>query len=389
MVCLALGTCLAVLGHFRGLELVGVFGPVVLTAAYPLWGWIRKVHLRPSLRERFADNAYYLGFIFTQVALLVGIGAPVILNRHIDGNEVLRFFGVAIGASMTGLVARTLLVQTGHTVTENADALEQGVEDIAREVEALGHGVTSRMGGVLSDLDAVAIGLAGSRERLDRELGAWVDRAASGLQAYDAQLRGQTAAFEEANAAVAGAAQRAGSGIAKEESLLVERIRATAESLDRLQTGLEAQVTEASLSIQTAGRAFSGGLAAVTELQANMRERMAEASDGIRVATQSLANGAEALQGLSALDGMVKTIDERVVRVGESIDQLGTMVLRGSAVAEGAGAASVAAIQASAEAARMRAQQQADSFAHDLDHAVDALKGVLEGFKQEMEKVRG
>ena len=63
------------------MRLVGVLGPIFATMFYPIWGYQQGLHRKANLRERFSDNCYYLGFIFTQLALVVGFLPVALVHR--------------------------------------------------------------------------------------------------------------------------------------------------------------------------------------------------------------------------------------------------------------------------------------------------------------------
>ncbi len=388
LICIGAGLVAALIGDFTGFDLLSLLGPFVATIAYPLWGMAQRVHLRPQLRERFADNAYYIGFIFTQLSLVVGFGLPVLRGMAIESSDVMRAFGIAIGTSMAGLVARTLLVQTGHTVTENEDIVEQEVEGLAREVEALAQGVTAKTRGMLEDLDGIATTLSASRQALTTQLGDWVNGASATLRSYDELLRGQAAAVATSTEAVSAAANRAQQGIQQGQSDLVVRIQEAATALQALQAGLHNEVALASQSIQATSRDFAAGVDTMKRAQEGMGEQLQEAVVGVRAASQTLTRGAAALQGLSSMEGMVGALGERVARVDGQLvglqDTVGRTTVNVGQAAEGV----VASVKEAGDAARLRAEDRAKAFTQEMEAAVDALDDVLKAFRGELERLR-
>ena len=388
MVCLALGLILALFSQVRGFEAIGVLGPIALTAAYPAWGYIRGIEKRPSLRERFADNAYYLGFIFTQLALFIGFVPPALMSRSITSTDVLRAFGVAIGASMAGLIARTLIVQTGHTTSENADILEQEVENVAREVETLARGVSKQTLALLEELDAVGSTLAAARRSLGVELGSWVAETAATLKSYDQQLKLESVAVIAGTRAVGQAAENAAANIEGGQSLLVDSIRQSAAALNELQSNLQSQVAEALKVVTSTAHAFSAGATVADQAQQTMREGMVSASENLRVIAGSLDSAGRMFGEVDALKQSVTALAGQISTINGSVGQLSETIERTSGSVAKAESDAVSAVAALSVSAQEDAARRIETFDAQLRSAAQALETVLANFRSELQQVR-
>jgi len=95
-------------------------------AIYILYGYQQSkkyMHL-----PEFADSVYYLGFIFTLIALL---GATYFEKLSGDPKKTLTYFGMALSTTILGLVFRSYHMQFTDI---DADPVEKAREDLQKEV---------------------------------------------------------------------------------------------------------------------------------------------------------------------------------------------------------------------------------------------------------------
>nr|QQZ48906.1 hypothetical protein JKL49_16605 [Phenylobacterium glaciei] len=95
---------------------------------------------------------------------------------------MLRFFSLALGASLVGLVARTFFVQVGQSVTESSDLVEGEVDALARMVSA-----KSRK--VLGEFEALSAKLGESYLKLGTNLEASAETLQRTMQRFDQAVR--------------------------------------------------------------------------------------------------------------------------------------------------------------------------------------------------------
>ena len=357
LACAGVGFVLACFGPLENqLALLGVLGPIGATIAYPVWGWMAGLHKVPSVRERFADNCYYLGFIFTQLALVIGFMPVALWGKEIGSQDVLRFFGLALGASLVGLVARAFFVQTAHSISENADIVEQ-------EVDLLARAISHQSKKVLVEFDAITERLGETYRKLNKDLELCAGSIAGAMSAYEASLRRDMGLIAEGAESVGHAASATRRRVEGEEAALVGALRSTSQAIEQLAHGLHEQV--------------------------------AGAAQAIRSSTDSLAMGVSALQGVSGLSQKLDAVEGRLGGVFERTDQLDEALVRAEAAISGAAARSleagqslVAGTQAVLEGTQARAVEQGERLKTQVSEAVGALETTLASFRAELERIR-
>ena len=349
--CLVFGAMLALLSLVKNplIRTVGVLGPIGATAFYPFWGAAQGVHRKASLRERFSDNCYYLGFIFTQWALVVGFLPVALFNQEITSHDVLRLFSVALGASLVGLVARTFFIQTGHTVSESADIVEG-------EVDALARLVSDKSRKVLGEFEALSAKLGQSYTKLGENLDASADALERTMHRFDTALKADLGILEREGGSIGEATAAAASAVAGQQFDFAEKIRAAAQSIEGLRAGLLAQGAQAGL--------------AITET------------------AQSLRTGLHALQDVSALADSVKTIDGRLGDITAQMSKVGETIETATRNVEGKAAQALETAEGAIGRRETEVLSQAQALGGDLAAAVASLQGTLTAFRAEMERIR-
>ena len=382
--CLGVGIALASLGMFSSpvLHSISLFGPILATIAYPLLGLAMGLGADAQSRERFGDNCYYLGFIFTQAALLFGFLPTAVLNRAIESADVLRFFGVAIAASMIGLVARTLLVQTGRSVAEVDNALQS-------EMEMLAVAVSDQSRRVFGRFETLSRELGDAHEAVNSRTQAQLVALSKSMEDYQALLRTEIDVLQAGSGRVGDAAARAEREFDGHQRGFGQDIHRAAAALEQLQAGLSAQVNEARTAIQSSAHSLAEG---------------AEALRGL----SGLADSVGALQARVAdIDGATQTLDVTLQRASGVLDdatatvvsELGTASARTGEMLENVVDQAAASLrqsvarssdrlQAGAQEARDELNGRSAVFQDDLQGAVEALKQTLTAFREEMERVR-
>lgn len=360
--CLAFGTALCLLGAIDSpvARLAGVAGPIGATLIYPIWGAIRKMHRRASLRERFADNCYYLGFIFTQLALVVGFLPVALFNRTIGSNDVLRFFSLALGASLVGLVARTFFVQVGQTVSESSDVVEG-------EVDALARMVSEKSRKVLGEFEALSAKLGESYSKLGVNLDASAEVLQQTMKRFDQAVRTDIEVLEREGGSAGEATARAAAAMVAQQEHFSSKISAAALAIEGLRDGLLSQGGEAGRAITQASDALSKGLNALHGVS-------------------SLADGVQ------ALDARLVSISDQMSVVGAGIESATTAVKASADAAASATALAADEAVRSTEVAigrlRSDALVKAEALDSDLQATVTALENTLSAFRAELERIR-
>jgi hypothetical protein len=349
--CLLVGFLLSffALANHPVFHLIGVLGPIGATLAYPLIGMSLKLHESPSQRERFADNCYYLGFIFTQIALLIGFLPVTLFNREIGSQDVLRAFSLALGAALVGLVARTYFIQTGHSVSENSQLIED-------EVEALAASVSRQAKSVLGQFEAIGDGLTGAYQELNTELATCVGSLVSTVRGYEAALTRDVRAIEAGTSALTDATTESVTSVGKEQQRFVDGLREAVQ-------GVEA-------------------------IRASAQREIAEATGAIRSSAQALAQGADALAGASGIGERLQGFEARVGTAAQSAERLQAELATTAERLAAAGAEAASALEGAGRGLTSHALKRADDFERELAAAVGALEQTLISFRTELERVR-
>jgi len=347
VVCILFGTVLCFVGAFEipFARQIGFAGPLLATLAYPVWGAMIGAATRPSLRERLADNSYYLGFIFTQIALLVGFLPAAFGAVELSADQIIRFFGVALGASLIGLVARTILIQMSYTVDEAADV-------VSGEVSALARQVSERSSEVLTHFDALVERLAESQAKLTTELQSGMNALTNTVAAYEMAMRSDAAELHQGVAAASTAAERTSAQFGQHQQRLADSIAAVAGVIEQLKTSLEHQVHDATQSIHATTAAVQRGLGSLQEVDA--------LHDGVVAVDQRVA----------ALGERLSAVDGRVASVGDTVNQ------------------SLSRLDAEVDRVTQASLERAAAINANANDAVAALEKTLQGFRAELDRMR-
>lgn len=111
------------------------FGSAIgLTAFYCVVGTVLNWHRKAGVGEHFIDSCYYLGFVFTQIALAVSFWKAFQSGGQFSANDLVPLVATALGASVVGLIAKVVLDQA---VDDDAALPEQVQQDVAKSAAAI------------------------------------------------------------------------------------------------------------------------------------------------------------------------------------------------------------------------------------------------------------
>lgn len=418
MGCLVAGILIAALGFIRTsvFEKFGLLGPIGATIAYPVIGMALGFHRKPSLVEKFADNCYYLGFIFTQAALLFAFLPLTFSNRTLESTDLLRFFGMAIGAALAGLIARTWFIQTSLNAPEADDILHHEIESLAREV-----GRAARK--VLNEFEGLAAKVAEIPVALGAKLEAQVDSITSNLRQYDRALEDGIRGMRNAGRSVEGNAEAAAAAMVGRNEALAEEVHKVAHTLDQLQLAMTARVTESIELIRTSSESIATGVGALqglTALESGIDKLKTEVADIAEVAQRVRTVSADVTSSLEAAAGeaaqrLGATSTEASSRISEAASEtarrlesasanaseqisvtastaaLGLETATNEAHSQISGAASQAAsgLTAAATEARSVVIEKSNRFSADITQAVATFAELLAEFEAQLARLRG
>ncbi|MFZ4071954.1 MAG: hypothetical protein ACOYJ6_17850 [Caulobacterales bacterium] len=185
-----------------------------LTVVYGLAGGVSGWH-KGAFRDTFVDSCYYLGFVFTQLALVV-----TFMKAYFDGAEnfdvgtFVSLIATALGASVVGLLWKFWYDQSSANEAPNQDEIRESLMHLARSVKE----ETVKIG---QEVQAISASLQGA----SRELAAAVSNSGGELYAAAQQFKGSMAAFHGLSDQAQAQHQRLGSMLG-ELSTAVEQLRA-------------------------------------------------------------------------------------------------------------------------------------------------------------------
>lgn len=349
VVCISAGTVLCLLGAFEQIPFarqIGFGGPLVATLAYPFWGWVIGAAKRPSLRERLADNSYYLGFIFTQIALLVGFLPAAFGTAELSADQIIRFFGVALGASLIGLVARTILIQMSYTVDEAADVVSGEVSALAREI-------SRQTTAVLDQFDALVARLSSSQQTLVAELQSGMGSLSQTVAGYEATLKADSEALHVQTSSAVIAASETTKVVDQHQAKLADSVAAMAASIDHLNGSLEG--------------------------------RLSGAVDSIHATTEALQQGIVTLRGVGDLQAGLSGVETKITALDDRFTGLGQRIVAVSQNAD----ASLSDLNTQIGEVGERNTARVAAVNAEAAQAVEALEATLASFRRELERLRG
>ena len=128
LMCFAAGAGFILLSTSSGREsstLIGTGGPLFTMAIYLAIGWQSVKHAGSYSEEQLADSLYFMGFLFTLVALiraLAGLSA-------IDTSSIISQFSLALTTTLFGLFCRVMLTQFGEQTQSRSRRLEDRISE--------------------------------------------------------------------------------------------------------------------------------------------------------------------------------------------------------------------------------------------------------------------
>ena len=171
---------------------------VSLMVLYMLIGISRGWTKSPPSREVFADSIYYLGFLYTFVALLGAIGPFSKTSGGLSSDEVVAHMGVALATTIYGMAARLVLTHFDQVVSEPNEALQEELTSLANELsqelqETL-EGIRQFRDGAMRDAKEQNADLAAA---LQSQLGGAIKDLADELNNSTSKLTDAVQQFEE------------------------------------------------------------------------------------------------------------------------------------------------------------------------------------------------
>jgi len=145
----------------HALHVVKWLVPILLVIAYCVCGFLFKWYKPERGGQRFIDNVYYLGFLYTQVALVAGFimawYAQTRSGTGLTADQLVPLIGAALGASVAGLAGKMwfddLYEREAQDETLIRERFEVAAHALADQTEKV-VGQFQRMGQALQDAAA-------------------------------------------------------------------------------------------------------------------------------------------------------------------------------------------------------------------------------------------
>ena len=127
-------------GDDKTLQIIQWLIPIILTAAYAIIGWFVRRHTGGPRDLMFVDNCYFIGFLFTQLALVVAFGRLWFTeSAGIDAIKLVGLIAGSLGASVVGLFFKVIfdqLVKDAGALNEQSQAdLQQSASNMVRQLK--------------------------------------------------------------------------------------------------------------------------------------------------------------------------------------------------------------------------------------------------------------
>jgi methyl-accepting chemotaxis protein len=159
----SLGSGAIVIGFFNTEILKAVLLSASVMLGYLFWA--QRFIKHPVARELFADSFYYLGFLFTFMALIWGI-----IDIKGDFQQIVSQMGIALVTTIIGMTVRIFLVQFSPIVSEPDQDLMLSLGKLANEMESLSNVFIKNLGQSVSQLSNCRIQLVGELEEAKTSL---------------------------------------------------------------------------------------------------------------------------------------------------------------------------------------------------------------------------
>ena len=125
---LLIGTVFVILGSYLGFYSIGFMGPIGLMVLYIAFG--RYIYRGKIITEQFADSCYYLGFLFTLIALTVSLFS---LKEDYNSSALIWNFALALFTTIIGLGYKVYL-SNFHDTAE--DSQKRAEEELTEAIDA-------------------------------------------------------------------------------------------------------------------------------------------------------------------------------------------------------------------------------------------------------------
>lgn len=402
----------AMAGYLPGLSWLGFALPLIAIASFFAWGYRQGFAERTDTRQRFADSCYFLGFLLTMIAMLVGFFPAGMLQQEITSQDILRHFSMALGATALGLVFRIIALQGGRSLGEVTAEVEVTLSRYAARVSEEARLIGEELGEARAALEVqradvaslVTVDLKNAVEGAFEPITRSAAAISASLQAQTDQMSSSAAKLQDAlsrsaNQLAEAAEVRADASEAAQSAIssVADALQKFEAQMETLRAGLSEVVTSSTVEIAKMTRALEQGTAiaptlspALENVQANLTNISATVSN-LKAQSDQLAGRMDAAladdgRTLGGLEGAQERIIGGLNQAGEgardAIAREGqltrdTMERARSEFAQG--------IEAERQRTTEDIRLQSERFRDDLAQATNRLAEVLAAFAKRIE----
>ena len=324
----------------------GDVGMLILKFLVPLgimgtyWFWFSQRNETESHQYAFADSFYYMGFIYTLVALLGSFLSGVLIGGSLDTNALIGNLGIALSTTIFGLGVRVYIVsfepssdvtqkEIQRNLTASSIALSSKINTIVNRLSDLEQRSFSSLGN-RTDALALSFGSATSHsEALTQsiiEVQDTMDTATRSGAAFKKALDGTTRASDAFTTSTELAAVNA-RDLAEAEASLAGVVRNAAQTLntafDKANTLIESELEAALARLNDH---FTNLIQSYVEASqtsiGNFAQGVAEADARLRDVSVGIASAAEKIRGGSAeLTGAIDAFKQNIGSSSEALNR--------------------------------------------------------------------
>ena len=292
---------------------IGLAGPLASICLFFIFGQVMRFGEHTDTRQQFADSCYFLGFLLTMIAMLVGFLPAGLLGEEITSQGILRHFSMALGATALGLIFRIFVLQSGRSLDQLSSEIETDLLLYAR-------GVSEEAKGIADELSEARKDLAAHRESL----------AALVREDFSKTVVSIVAPLNKSASDIATHLATQTQHIAASASQLQEALDDAASNVtvaENLREDAQSKVAESAKSISDALAMFS---TAIARLTTELSDSGSAAGNEIEALARALADGTKSapmlLEATEALKSSLNSAESNLSALSASTNTLSATV---------------------------------------------------------------
>lgn len=360
--------------NLPALNWVSFVGPVAAVLAFFLFGNISGWSRLADSRQRFADACYFLGFLFTMIALMVGFIPAGLGLRELTSQEILRHFGMALGATAAGLIGRILVLQSASP------------SEVAAEVEA---DLTQMAGKLADETKRIVADVAQIRSSISEPYRQAADAVTSELTRG---VKDIVTSFSTSVATIQTLLEAQAAGVQSATSGLLTTISNRNAELEKIAAAAVAAHTAAATAASEVAQSLNTFNESLSTISADSRRALIEAAANIQSVSRSLATLATGQQRISGIvDDVNRQADEATASVSAlrlSVDQGRASVQAWSQEAAQLGPQILRSVSENQAAAVQVISDSSTALSSELDQATVQLAKVIDRFGRQLNELR-